>query len=132
MGCEDYNYTNNILGGGATFYIDKFYAGGAMAMQIYANDDNNGYKASATYLELHGGYLHNLTQNVYLDVGFSQLSGMGEYKYETDDGNCGDSSYPDCSDNESSTFQINVGIKSFFNLPDDLLWGDPSSVAVRP
>ena len=110
--CETNDSSANILGGGATFYVDKFYGGGGIASVSSESDD---YEATSKYLELHGGYLHSLTQNVYLDIGFSQLSGMGEYEVEYDGVDCDDNGN-ECEDNESSSFQINVGIKAFFSL----------------
>ncbi len=111
--CDKYDYSANILGGGATYYMNNLYGGMGVA-RISMEDD--GFESTSKYLEFHGGYLHSLTQNVYLDIGFSQLSGMGEYEWENDDGDSCDDYDDGCEDNEYSQFDFKVGIKAFFSL----------------
>ena len=106
--CDTDEASVNILGGGATHYMNNLYTGVGVA-RLFIHDGD--YTRSSRYLELHGGYLHNLTQNVFLDIGFSQLYGMGEHITTYDGEECND-----CEDNEYSQFEIKVGIKAFFSL----------------
>jgi len=108
--CDDFDASANILGVGGTFYVNNFYGGGGYAR---ISSESGDYESIEKYLEVHGGYLHNLTQNVYLDIGFSRLSGMGEIESEYDGVECDDNGN-DCDDNEYSQFDFKVGIKAFF------------------
>ncbi len=105
---SDSESSQNLLGGGATYYTGNLYGGGGIAFLSFESDD---YKSSSKYLEFHGGYLHGLTENVFLDIGVSYLSGMGELESEYD----GEEN-PDPPDNEQTILQLSVGIKAFFNL----------------
>ncbi len=111
MSQDDYYNSMNLLGAGATYYINTMYAGGGFAMSSSTNgqDGEADYKSKSNFLELHGGYLHGLSDNIFLDIGASYLMGMGENTSEYD----GDE-YK--SDNESTSIWIGVGVKAFFSL----------------
>ena len=96
-------------GGGVTFYIWNVYAGAGM-MQENENGKFLSYSKSSGYLEFHGGYLHELAENVFLDLGVSSLLGIGEVIIEPKSGD-----RPILSDNTQAMFHVNMGIKAFFN-----------------
>ena len=109
--CDIYATNLNILGGGGTYYVNNIYGGMGVAKIISEGDE---YSSRGKYLEFHGGYLHRLDPNIYLDIGFSQLSGIGQYETESGGSSCVD--YGECQDNEYTQFDFKVGIKAFFSL----------------
>jgi len=67
--------TNTGFGLGAYYHInDNIYAGGA-----YSSMTPEGGEAS-TSLNLRGGYLHGLSESVFLDVNGNYTMGMGDNK----------------------------------------------------
>lgn len=108
---EGENYENRQFsyGGGVTFYIWKVYAGAGM-MEEDENNKFSSYSKSSRYLEFHGGYLHELAENVFFDLGVSSRLGIGEVTIEP---KSGDPSI--ISANTQKMFHVNMGIKAFFN-----------------
>ena len=104
---REYENTKFLYGGGVTFYIWNVYTG---AGWMLASSESSNSSYSSQYLEFHGGYLHRLVENVFLDLGVSSLLGIGKYKSEY---NGVESTNP--SDNTQAMFHVNIGIKAFFN-----------------
>jgi len=94
------NYKMNMYGIGASYYMDNIYGGGGFGIS------SSGYNKMSTsnYLLLQGGYLHKLSDNVFLDIGASYTMGMGKYKYDGEEG----------GDNEQTILRFGAGIKAFF------------------
>jgi len=107
MSSGDNEFSFNLYGAGATYYMSNIYGGGGFVMSSSGTDD---YSTKSNWLEFHGGYLHSLTENVFLDLGVSYFMGTGESVSEWD-------GEEDKSDNEESILRIGVGVKAFFNLP---------------
>lgn len=104
----DYDTSLNLYGGGATYYTGNIYAGGGLGLSAIGNYDSN---SKSEWIDVHCGYLHGITENVFLDIGLSYIMGKGEYVTEYDSGE----EYK--RDNEDTILRIGVGIKAFFNKP---------------
>jgi len=108
---EDWHLSYNIYGAGVSYFMNNNYLGAGYAIAIsksaYDEEDEEN-KSSIDFLELHGGYLHKLSKNVYLDLNASYLKGLtetDEYDNETN-----------TEDSEVTMFKLNIGIKAFFKL----------------
>ena len=81
--------TNTAFGVGAYYHINaNIYAGGS-----YSSETPDGGDASTT-LNIRGGYLHGLSESVFLDVNGNYTMGMG--------------------DNKAGGITLGVGVVSFF------------------
>ena len=65
-------------------------------------------KNSSKYFEFHVGVLRKVSENIFLDFGANYLFGMGETEGRYDG-----LSYD--VDNDETIFQVNIGIRAFFN-----------------
>ena len=97
--------SQSLIGGGLTYYLGKPYIGGSF---IRMSSDTDSFESSSNDLEIHGGYLYSLVENVYLDIGVSYLFGIGETKYDIG----GESS---SADNNEKLAQVSLGIKAYFS-----------------
>jgi len=81
--------TDTGFGLGALYHINaNIYAGGVYNSMTYGDDD------AMADITLKGGYLHGLSESVYLDVSGSYLMGMG--------------------DNKRGGLELGVGVVAFF------------------
>ena len=96
----DDSYKMNMYGVGGTLYMNNLYGGGGFAIAATGEDK----MATSNYLVFRGGYLHKLTENVFLDFGASYSMGSGKYKYDGEE----------YGDNEETILRVGAGIKAFF------------------
>ena len=107
---NDYESKTSMIGAGITYYYQNFYIGGGIIKQSSESESGEwSYESSQQFMNFNGGYLHRLTESVFLDIGLQYLKGMGETETESN----GDSL--DDIDNEETYFSMNVGIRAFFN-----------------
>ncbi|MBN2461261.1 MAG: hypothetical protein JXB60_06600 [Candidatus Cloacimonetes bacterium] len=89
------------FGIGGRYFYNYIYGGAAFMMMSYS-PANVDLSYSANYLKFRGGYLFNIAENIYVDLGAHYMMGFGEY------GGDGE------GDNEESELQIGGGIDIFF------------------
>ena len=107
---DDDEYKTSMIGVGTTYYYQNFYIGGGIIKQSSESESGEwSYESSQQFMNFNGGYLHRLTESVFLDIGLQYLKGMGETETESN----GDSL--DDIDNEETYFSMNVGIRAFFS-----------------
>ncbi len=112
---DEYSSSNLGLGiGGRYFYPlepGKIYGGldflyNSLSWESGPDDGSS----NAMYLDLKGGYLIPVVENVYVDFGLKYQMGLGDY---------GGDDYEDAPDeykeNEESTFGVNIGLQIFFS-----------------
>lgn len=99
---EGDSYKINMYGVGGSYYLNNLYGGGGFAVASSGEDK----MSSANYLVLRGGYLHELREYVFLDVGASYSLGTGKYKYDGEE----------TGDNEETILRIGAGVRAFFSL----------------
>lgn len=104
---DDWEYTMMHYGPGASFYASNVYLGGGYVLMSNSGGSST---SKSNYIEAHGGFLFELSQNVFLDANVSYLMGTGDDVYETDDG------YTDEDPNDASVLNVSVGVKGFFKL----------------
>jgi hypothetical protein len=76
---EGDGWKNTGFGLGAYYHInDNIYAGGSYSSMTPEVDGNKG--EASTSLNLRGGYLHGLSESVFLDVNGNYTMGMGDNK----------------------------------------------------
>jgi len=101
----DYKSSSFALGLGARYFFNNFYGGLGLMMVSYSNDNGFGEsKLTGNYLNLKGGYLVPVAENVFVDLGLKYQMGFGEYG--------GDGS----GDNEETLLGINAGLQVFFPM----------------
>ena len=98
----DDSYKINMYGVGGSYYMNNLYGGGGFAIASSGEDK----MSTANYLIFRGGYLHKLTENVFLDIGASYSMGIGKYKYDGEE----------YGDNEKTILRVGAGVKAFFNI----------------
>ncbi len=76
---------------------------------IMSSDESGGYTSTIKFAEVHGGFLHKLSENVFLDIQASYYKGVGDIE---SGGGTSSHSYK----NENTQIVISAGIKAFFNL----------------
>ena len=97
--------SQSLIGGGLTYYLGMPYIGGSF---IRMNSDTDLYNSSSNDLEFHGGYLYNIVENVYLDIGISYLFGIGNTEFDY-------GSETTSADNNEKLAQVSLGIKAYFS-----------------
>lgn len=94
--------TTLLLGIGGAYFYQNFYGGLGFLYKSYSSKtttkSDDKWTSGSMYLKVEAGYLYNIANNVYLDIGADYKKGFGEYSGDAE------------GDNETSQFLIGVGI----------------------
>ena len=108
IGTKENSTNYNIYGLGSSYYANNFYLGiGYAILASGSGDSNDRYNSSYDFVEVHSGYLYQVSSNVFFDLGLSYMQGL-KSKH-------GWNGQTETEDNEETILRLDFGVKAFFN-----------------